>query len=146
MLSTLLQKSEFLASPIKYILIYLFTLIGLSIDVEPMRLFIWLWMFDGASFLLKTMVLKYRDRVLKTIKYSASHLGIIMIPIAMVVLMDILGKETEWSYRYTLSFFSGFIFLNFAGNIISCKTKKEYAFEIILDVWLNKISNLLKKQ
>jgi hypothetical protein len=140
MLSTLLQKSEFLASPIKYILIYLFTLIGLSIDVEPLRLYIWLWMIDAASYFVKSLILKYDDKVIRSIRYSAAHLGIILIPIAMVVLMDILGKETEWAYHHTLSFFSGFVFLNLAGNIISLKTKKEYNFDSKLDVWIKKIS------
>ena len=137
----LLSKTEFLASPIKYILIYLFMLIGLNVDIEPMRLFIWLWMFDGISFFVKTFFLSYANKIISTIKYSASHLGIILIPIALVVLMGILGKDTEWSYKSTLAFFSGFIFLNFTGNVISCKTHKEYNFDGLIDRWIKNKQN-----
>jgi len=120
---------------IKISLIAFFGWLGLQIDFIPLAIYAILWMLESFSQLLKNIIVYRRLNFWEWILRSIRHLAILIIPLVIVLLVKLLGQDSESLYKSSIFMITFYISLTTIGNVITMFSQKEYRFESIIIKW-----------
>jgi hypothetical protein len=132
-------------TPFKYLLLTVCAWMGTQVDIEPARIYLWLWCFDIVTFVIKDAVLNRRLAIETIIKRAVRHISVLIIPFTLVLLAKTYGKDYEQLHAMFVFMASLFLSITTISNIASLFTLKEYNNDDIMGKLIESVANKLSK-
>lgn len=129
---TVAETAHWWTDPFKCILIVMTGWMGISIDIEPARLFLWMWAIDWISFSVKELVVYRRVPITTILLRSLMHISILIIPFIVVLLAHNYGENYQILHNMVAFMCSVYLAITSLSNIATMFTKKEYKNDKII--------------